>query len=112
MFCSLTDHFNANFNRAPVANHHPNNPSWGRVTNKFQLIEKLSDEEHKQCFFLRKQDLYRFRNAYVYPMLAQLAGAAQGLNAAASLPISLTADALTAMFLLKLHQDPSYRLLG
>ena len=49
---------------------------------------------------------------YVYPILAQLAGAAQGLNAAASLPISLTADALTAMFLLKLHQDPSYRLLG
>ena len=99
----------------PNGVHHPNNPSWGRVVNKFQLIEKFTDRQHKECFFLSKQDLYQFRDDYIYPMLNQrMAGAmAQGPHAAAaSLPRGLTPDAMAALFMLKVHHDPSYRLLG
>ena len=95
---------------APTGLHYPQNRSWGRVANKFQLPELFSDTEHKDCFFVTKQGLYQFRNDYTTPMLQQRRANAQG--GGRSLPRGLTADSLTAMFLLKVHHDPSFRLLG
>ena len=97
----------------PAGVNHPNNSCWSRVSNKFQLIEKFTDREHKDCFFLTKQQLYRFRDSYVIPMLAQRAANAQRQNGpAASAPRGFTTDSLAAMFFLKMHHDPCYRLLG
>ena len=94
----------------PAGPHYPQNRSWGRVANKFQLPEYFSDTEHRDCFFVTKQGLYQFRDDYITPMLQQRVRNAQG--GARSLPRGLTSDSLTAMFLLKVHHDPSYRLLG
>ena len=62
---------------------------------------------------MTKQQLYQFRDSYIAPLLAQRAGNANGLRgAAASAPRGFTKDSLAALFLLKMHHDPAYRLLG
>jgi hypothetical protein len=82
-------------------------------SNKFQTIESFTEAEHKQLFFLTKQGLYNFRDTYITPLLVQRAANAQGQNGAnASVPHGFTQDSLAALFLLKVHHDPSFRFLG
>ena len=90
-----------------------NNPRWSRVINQFQLPELMTEDSLYDACFVNHQQLYRFRDTFVYPFLQQRAAA--GANAGhvnSGLPRALTPDSLTAMVLVKIHHDVSYRLLG
>ena len=73
----------------------------------------MSEEQLHDACFVTHQQLYEFRDRFVYPYIQQRAAAgANPGNANAGLPHALTPDSLAALVLVKIHHDVSYRLLG
>ena len=89
------------------------NELWPRVVSKHQLPFMFKDEEFTNLFYFDKQQVYQFRNAIIYPMLAMRAGQAQGARGArSSLPHTLTPDSLACLFLSKVRMNQSDRVIA
>ena len=88
----------------PRLNANIHNTLWPRVVSKQQLPSMFSESEFSDLFFFDRQQMYQFRNAYVYPMLADRAAQAQGARGArSSFPHTLTPDSLACLFMAKVR---------
>ena len=84
-----------------------NNIHWEHYVNRFLFPQLLTEQEMKLCYMMDHQEFYSLVNLYAVPFLQT--GGPQGGTLK---PHRMTADALMALLLLKVHENINDRLTG